>query len=84
VQEFALSERSSCTKMRHYPVKWLQLISLCLYVGCCPFGRLIALSLHECVVGVLSTAGSDDRNPHRRSERFCLGGSHKNRPVHLA
>lgn len=48
------SARCSRTKMRHCSIKWLQLISLCLYVGRRLFGRPIALSLHECVMGVLS------------------------------
>ena len=72
MQGFALSERSSCSRMRHYPVKWLQLISLCLYVGCCPFGGLIALYLHEYVVGVLSTAGSGDRTRTSGRSGFAL------------
>jgi len=78
------SARCTRTKMRHYPIKWLQLVSLCLYVGCRPFGRSIALSLHERVVDVLFNRRIWRQKLARAvGAGFALEGR-KSRPVHLA
>jgi len=78
------STRCSRTKMRHYSIKWLQLVSLFSYIGYCPFGRPIALSLHECVVGMLFNRRIWRQKPAQAVGAVLPWRVAQNRPVHLA